>query len=224
MTTRLYRRPLRRISKFLRRQVRTKKMRKRLLVAGLVVAIVSLGMVQKLTKPLSIDPVVYTPLLDLVAKGESGGNYNAYFGNSKNTAIHFTSMTVDEVLEWQSKYAQNGNVSNAVGKYQIIQPTLAEFVGKLNIDKNEKFDKSLQDKIAVALLERRGAVAYVSKKMSREQFAANLAMEWAALPKITGSNPHESYYAADGINKSSVSVDEMNNVLGILQKTVNEKL
>lgn len=221
MTKRLYKQLQRGASKFLRRQVRTKKARKRLLIAVVLMGVLSLGMVQKLTKPFSVDPTAYTPLLDLVAKGESGGNYNAYFGHPKNTEIRFTDMTIDEVLQWQSEYASKGSISNAVGKYQIIQPTLTEFVGKLGIDKNEKFDKPLQDQIAIALLERRGVVAFVGKKLSREQFAANLAMEWAALPRTIGPNPHESYYAADGINKSSVSVDEMNTVLGVLQDTVN---
>lgn len=213
-----------RLARFLRRQVRTKKARKRLLVGAAVVIVLSLVMAQKITKPFGIDATAYAPLLDLVAKGESGGNYNAYFGNAHNDTIKFTDMTLGEVLEWQTEYVAKGNVSNAVGKYQIVQPTLQEFARKLNIDTNTKFDKATQDRVAIALLERRGSVAYASNKLTREQFAANLAMEWAALPKMTGPDAHQSYYAGDGINKSSVSVDEVNTVLGIFQKTANPKL
>lgn len=47
------------------------------------------------------------------------------------------------------------------------------------------------------------------KKISREQFAANLAMEWAALPRIIGGNPTQSYYAGDGLNKARISTGEV---------------
>lgn len=177
-------------------------------------------MIYRLAKQDTIDPAVYMPLLNTIAKGESSGNYNAYFGNSANTSIRFTDMTVSDVLQWQEDYARQGNVSNAVGKYQIIRPTLIGLVNQLKIDQNEKFNEALQDKMAIALLERRGAVEYVNKKLTREQFAANLAKEWAALPKITEPNPHYSYYSADGVNKSRITIDEVYGALGGLQSSV----
>lgn len=171
----------------------------------------------------SISPAAYTPLLDTIARGESGGNYNAYFGSPANTKIRFTDMTVSEVLEWQDKYVAEGSVSNAVGKYQIIKPTLLGLIDQLSVDVSEKFDEALQDRLAIALLERRGSLAYVSNKLTREQFATNLAMEWAALPKASGPNPHESYYAADGINASNITVDEVYNALDALQDSVKKE-
>lgn len=165
----------------------------------------------------SIDSTAYTPLLNTIAKGESGGNYNAYFGNPKNTEIRFTDMTVGEVMRWQAEHVGKGNISSAVGKYQIINTTLSELVAKLGIGHDEKFDEALQDRLAIALLERRGSVEYANKKLSREQFAANIAMEWAALPKAVGSNPQASYYAGDGINKSNIEVDEVLKVLDDFQ-------
>lgn len=173
--------------------------------------------------PKRIDPAAYAPLLDTIAKGESGGNYNAYFGNPGNTEIRFTSMSVNDVLNWQSDHIAKGNVSNAVGKYQIIQPTLEELVNKLHIDRDQKFDPTLQDELAIALLERRGSIEYVHKKISSEQFAANIAMEWAALPKATGTNPHESYYGSDGINKSTITVAEIYNALGSFLHTASDR-
>lgn len=164
-----------------------------------------------------ISHAAYKPLLDTIAKGESSGNYNAHFGNSKNTKIRFTAMSISEVLDWQTRYVQKGNVSNAVGKYQIIQPTLEGLIREMNIDPADKFDESMQDKMAIALLERRGSIEFVSKKLSREQFAHNLAKEWAALPKIIGANPHESYYADDGVNQSTVSIGEIYAALNTLQ-------
>lgn len=193
-----------------------------LLVGG--VAVLSFIMTDKLNKPSQIDPAAYAPLLATIAKGESGGNYNAHFGNPSNTSIRFTDMTVGEVLQWQEDHVRQGSVSNAVGKYQIIRPTLVGLVDQLKVDQNEKFDEALQDRLAIALLERRGAEAYVNSKLTREQFAANLAMEWAALPKVNGSDPSESYYAADGINKSNVTIDEVFTALGMLHNSAQANL
>jgi muramidase (phage lysozyme) len=164
----------------------------------------------------TIDPAKYAPLLNTIAKGESNGNYDAYFGQASNTTIRFTDMSVKEVLQWQQDYVKQGNPSSAVGKYQIIRPTLAGLVKELDIDSGAKFDEALQDRMAIALLERRGSEDYVGKKLTREQFAANLAKEWAALPKIIGANPEQSYYAGDGINKVQITIAEVYKALATL--------
>jgi muramidase (phage lysozyme) len=122
------------------------------------------------------------------------------------------------VLKWQEEYVRNGSVSSAVGKYQIIRPTLLGLVKQLEIDTSQRFDETLQDRMAIALLERRGAQAFVEKKMTREQFAASLAKEWAALPKVEGENPTQSYYAGDGINKALIGVDEVFQALAPLEQ------
>jgi muramidase (phage lysozyme) len=118
-------------------------------------------------------------------------------------------MSVKEVMQWQSDYVRQGNASSAVGKYQIISTTLAGLVRELGLDADQKFDAAMQDRLAIALLERRGAEDYVNKALSRDDFAASLAKEWAALPKVVGENSNDSYYASDGLNKSLVSVDEV---------------
>lgn len=148
-------------------------------------------------------------LLNTIAKVESRHNYNAYFGNPNNTSIQFTEMTVNEVMTWQKQFIEQGSPSSAVGRYQFIDSTLLGLVRELKIDKNAKFDATLQDKLAVALLERRGIREYVENKISREEFAHSLSKEWAALPKVIGENPEQSYYAGDGLNKAQVSVDEV---------------
>jgi len=158
---------------------------------------------------LSVDPATYAQLLRLVAKVESKENYNAYFGNVGNSTVNFISMPIAEVMKWQSEYVSQGNPSSAVGKYQIISTTLTGLVDELNVDTNQSFDQAMQDKMAVALIERRGAEAYANGELTREEFAANLAKEWAALPRVIGENSDASYYASDGLNKSLVSVDEV---------------
>jgi len=168
--------------------------------------------------PVKIDPTAYTPLLATIAKGESNGNYNAYFGNAANATLRFTEMPVGQVLQWQEEYVRQGSPSSAVGKYQIIRPTLAGLVQQLGVDAEARFDEAMQDRMAIALLERRGAHAYIEKALSREAFAANLAKEWAALPKGAGPDAAESYYAHDGINKSRVTLDEIYAALAAFEK------
>ncbi|CAN5655969.1 hypothetical protein BH23PAT1_BH23PAT1_3090 [soil metagenome] len=148
-------------------------------------------------------------LLDTIAKGESNGNYNAYYGNVRNTDPEFTAMTVGEVLAWQSDFVKKGSPSSAVGKYQFIRPTLHSLVDELKIDQTARFDENLQDTLAVALLKRRGIDDYAKGNISREKFANNLSKEWAALPKVIGDKPNESYYAGDGQNKERVTVEEV---------------
>lgn len=166
---------------------------------------------------LSVDPTSYQSLLQLIAKAESNGNYNAYFGNAGNTSIDFTKMSIAEVQKWQEEYVRSGKASSAVGRYQIINTTLAGLVRQLKIDTVQPFDQALQDRLAITLLERRGAERYINKEITREQFAAELAKEWAALPRMTGPNPGDSYYASDGLNKSRVSVDEILRAIDPLQ-------
>lgn len=151
-----------------------------------------------------ISPTAYAPLLNVIAKGESHGNYNAYFGNVSNSEIIFTDMTLGEVLEWQAEYVSRGNPSNAVGRYQFIQPTLEKLINKLNLNLDVKFSAQLQDRLAIALIEERGAVAFVNHKLSIKDFLHNLAKEWAALPRIYGDTPEASYYEGDGLNHSRV--------------------
>jgi muramidase (phage lysozyme) len=158
---------------------------------------------------LSANPESYQPLLSLIANAESSGNYNAYYGNPRNDSVRFTDMSVAEVLQWQKEFVAQGNPSSAVGRYQIINTTLTGLVDELGIEPAQKFDPPTQDKMAIALLERRGAEAYVNNELSQEEFAANLAKEWAALPKVVGDNPDQSYYAGDGLNKSHVEPNEV---------------
>ncbi|MCA9339763.1 MAG: hypothetical protein KDA17_02520 [Candidatus Saccharibacteria bacterium] len=149
----------------------------------------------------------YTELLSTIAEGESKGNYNAYFGHAGNTSIDFTNMTVGEVLQWQHDFVAGGQPSNAVGKYQFIRPTLEGLVNELGVGRDGLFDEALQDRLAIHLLERRGVREYLRGHITREQFAHNLSMEWAALPRVIGRNPGASYYDGDGLNKAQVSID-----------------
>jgi conjugal transfer mating pair stabilization protein TraG len=160
----------------------------------------------------------YSPILDVIAQGESRGNYNAYFGNAGNMSIEFTGMTVAQVLQWQQAFLAHGQPSSAVGKYQFLRPTLLGLVQQLKIDPETTiFDEHTQDQLAVALLQRRGAQAYLGGTLSETQFASNLSMEWASLPKASGPRPQQSYYAGDSLNKSQVPLAEVYQALATMK-------
>lgn len=199
--------------KQLKRRARVLFRRKRnlviIVVASLQVITLTFLIINMNNRPTKVHPVAYQPLLSIIAKGESSGNYNAYFGNAQNKDVRLTEMTIAQVLEWQQKYVQDGSPSSAAGRYQIIRPTLESLVNQLQLDRSQKFNEAMQDRMAIALMERRGSIDYIDEKLSREQFAANIAQEWAALPKVTGPNPDQSHYAGDGLNKASISIDEI---------------
>lgn len=169
-----------------------------------VVALIGITVYGVLQTRTMINPTAYAPLLTLIAEGESRGNYNAHFGNANNQTLQFTRMSIAEVLEWQRQFVQDGYPSNAVGRYQIIRPTLVGLVEELKLDTSQPFSPTLQDKLAITLMERRGSISYIKRELSTEEFAHNLSKEWAALPQITGEHSAESYYSGDGLNKALI--------------------
>lgn len=208
------------MARSLRRYMPSRKGKRRLMQTALglvIVAAVSLGSYEHYHMNIHVDQTKYAQLLETIAKGESNGNYNAFYGDAGNTKILFTDMTIQEVLLWQEAYVRQGAASSAVGKYQFMPGTLRGLIAEQGISEQVRFDETLQDRLAIALLERRGSIEFVSKKMPKEQFAANLAKEWAALPRILGPNPEQSYYAGDGLNKVQVSIADVYRALEPLE-------
>ena len=204
--------------RFLRKQLRVFRRRPQLIpiISSIsLLTIVAIGYASNMhNQSPTVDPASYTQMLNLIGRAESNDNYNAYFGNASNTEIKFTDMSIAEVMKWQADFVAQGHASSAVGRYQIINTTLSGLVNHLALDPNQKFDSIMQDRLAIALLERRGSVDYVTGQLTPQQFAANLAREWAALPRVIGGNdPNASYYAGDGLNASRTSVDEVMNAI-----------
>ena len=149
------------------------------------------------------------PLLDFIAKPESGGDYNIVWGGIK--AQHrpkkpLVTMTIAQVLAWQDSIDAL-YPSEAAGRYQIMEDTLRGLWPEAGMTLLSLFNEPGQDKLATTLLRRRGLVAYMEGKISADDFANRLAMEWASLPVVTGPKKGRSYYAGDGLNKSHVSVE-----------------
>jgi hypothetical protein len=207
------------IKKFLRSLRRDKRSLLALAAAGLLALCAVVIHTMVMNRHSELDIASTRPLLDLIGQVESRNNYDAHFGNASNRSVIFTDMTVSDVRAWQDQFITDGSPSSAVGRYQIISTTLDSLIRDLQLTGKEKFDESLQDRMAIRLLERRGALSFVDKTLSREAFAANLAQEWASFPRIVGDRPTESYYAGDGLNKALVAPDDvLNAVEGIRKK------
>lgn len=151
----------------------------------------------------SADSGAPTQLHELVKTGESGGNYDALYGT--NSKIPLSNMTIGEVMAVQKHYTDQGSPSSAAGAYQFLRPTLASLVKSGVVSLNDKFDQDTQDKLATALMERRGLNDFKSGKMPKEQFVNNLAKEWAALPTTKG----QSFYEGDGLNHARVRLPQV---------------
>lgn len=157
------------------------------------------------------------PLLDLIARGESSGDYNKVWGGIRREdrpRRPLTSMTVGEVLAWQASI-DHKYMSEASGRYQVMEDTLRPLVGRV-VSANDLYDPDTQDKIAIHLMNRRGLADYRSGKISAEKFADKLAREWAAVGVQRRQRGHrrtvnrgQSYYSGDGLNRASIKPDEM---------------
>ena len=148
-------------------------------------------------------------LMDLIGGKESSNDYNVAYGGTKDK---FTDMTVDEILDWQKNYVKQGSPSSAVGRYQIITKTLKDLKKNLGLKGDEKFDEDLQDRMFMSLLERRGYGDWTQGNLTDEQFADQLAKEWASLPVMATGR---SYYDKDGLNKALISPEAVLQALSV---------
>lgn len=158
-------------------------------------------------------------LLDLLALRESGGSYTIVYGGKH---LPLTTMTIGQVLAAQAKM----KVSSACGRYQIIQATLRMLVRQLGLSNDALFDEAMQDRLAERLVRNRGLDRFLASTLSAEDFANNLAKEWASLPVVTPiKGPHrqlkpgQSYYAGDGLNKAFHKPEDVLRVLNRMKGT-----
>lgn len=140
-------------------------------------------------------------LLNYIGQKEAQGKYDMLVGNKSHSPL--TSMTVAEVMKFQDNMISGRgptgkHESTAVGKYQIIQETLAGLIRNGIIKPGDIFNSSTQDRAAIALLKEKGMDAYVSGKMSKEQFADRVARVWASMPLASG----QSHAQGVGSNKA----------------------
>ena len=154
-------------------------------------------------------------LLDVIARYESGGDYNIVYGGSRiQPPRPITQMTVQEVRNWQDQSVAAGSKSSAVGKYQIIRKTMDQIIAGGALRRSELFGPAAQDRAAMFLLNRRGLSQYQNGQISETTFAQRLSQEWASLPAATqdrNGNPAQgqSYYAGDGLNRAHIDLQSV---------------
>lgn len=167
----------------------------------------------------------YIQKFESVGAATSQGVQSAYqvvYGGIAATdrpAKALTSMTVAEVLAWQDSIDARYS-SEAAGAYQVMEDTLRGLVDSGQIDPDAVFNEATQDHVAELLMERRGLSKFVAGEISAEDFADNLAREWASFPVVRdqqGAKRYvergQSYYAGDGLNKAHADPDEFLSVV-----------
>lgn len=147
-------------------------------------------------------------LLELIGRGESGGNYNKLVGGK---TADLTNMTIAQVLEFQKNMTEaNGFASTAVGKYQMISSTLLAQARDAGLDlQKTKFDQKTQDLLAMQLVREAGY-----GKKDTATVMKNLAGTWASLPMdMSGRGRY------DGFNTNKATIDPRELVSAIADRT-----
>ena len=162
------------------------------------------------------------PILDLIGANESDAaaaaqgvrdGYGVVWSGirKEDRPRDLTALTVSRVLWWQDAI-DSRYMSEAAGRFQIMEDTLRG----LRYDPNALFDKATQDALGLQLLDRRGWDRCEAGTLSPEDFADQLAREWASLPVVRDQKGAsrtlkrgQSYYAGDGLNKAHASPEDV---------------
>ncbi|MBK1717223.1 conjugal transfer protein TraG N-terminal domain-containing protein [Thiocystis violacea] len=143
-------------------------------------------------------------LLDLVAAPESQGNYNAWYGDARQSAVELSAMTLNAVRAHQEHLLARGNGGSAIGRYQIIPDTLDDLIRRLGLTGEERFTPAMQDRLALVLARDAGVNRWMSSRLDDADFAYNLSAIWAGLPKDASN---VSYHAGVGDNAAHIDYD-----------------
>ena len=143
-------------------------------------------------------------LLNYIGQKEAQGQYDMLVGSKQHGPL--TSMTVAEVMKFQDNMISGRgptgkHETTAVGKYQIIQETMAGLIRNGVLKPGDIFNSSTQDRAAIALLKEKGMDKYTSGKLSKDEFADRVAKIWASMPLASGKGAHDGV----GSNKAGGS-------------------
>ena len=133
----------------------------------------------------------YTPILNVIAKGEGG--YTSIAPGDENPDL--TSMTIEEASKAKGVRPNNPG-TGAIGRYQLTSPIKQAQLAGLDV-KTDLFSPENQDKIAIALIKARGITADMIIN-NPEEAGRRLAMEFAGVPVLA---PVFSKYAGRTVNR-----------------------
>ena len=148
----------------------------------------------------------YTPILNVIAKGEGG--YTSIAPGDENPDL--TSMTIEEASKAKGVRPNKGG-TGAIGRYQLTDPIKQAQLAGLDV-KTDLFSPENQDKIAIALIKARGITADMIIN-NPEEAGRRLAMEFAGVPVLA---PVFSIYAGRTVNRGESFYKD---IMVILQKT-----
>lgn len=160
-------------------------------------------------------------ILDFIASKEAPAGYGTIYGNKQGKLTKpITSMTLDELIANQAGFTKAFG-SSASGRYQFMRATLQGLKTEQKLTGGELFTPDLQDRLAFALLKRRGYAAFIAGTLSRTAFGDQIAMEWASFPVLSASRKGahrtvtrgQTYYAGDGLNKVLIHPEAVEYVL-----------
>ena len=114
---------------------------------------------------------------------------------------------------------QEGRASSVAGAYQIKHSTLLSLVKELGLTGDEKFDKAMQDRLAVALLNRRDYDDYLAGGITTRRMVRNLSGEWASFPE---GPSNESRYS-DRNNKALIGYKPTHDILQYVRSEFQEQ-
>lgn len=160
--------------------------------------------------------VYNSPLLEMIGKHESAGDYNRVYvppkmpGYGSVRRADLSNMTVNEVLDWQRNWTNEqrkagipaDQCSSAAGKYQFIRATLEGTAKQMGLTGKEKFTPELQDRLAMQQLKNAGYDKYMAGRTADQTFLNKVAGVWSSIPQSNGRSAH----AGIGVNAAGTSV------------------
>lgn len=154
----------------------------------------------------------WTPLLEIIAQAEArDGSYDSIYPNSIKPGL--SQMTIGEADAWQARTASQRG-SAAAGRYQFMN--IKAQAAAAGIGENELFSPENQDKMAIALIEKKRKVTLDMLRNDPTEAARRLSMEWAGLPVLEQTkgakrtvSRGQSFFSGDGRNKANVTPDQL---------------
>lgn len=139
-------------------------------------------------------------ILSLIGFAEAGKlQYNAVHMSAKRrTPKRPTEMTLGEIFHWIRK---TPGQQHAIGRYQFIPSTLVMLTDRAGVPNSLVFNRALQDKLGIMLLNDAGYQSFLNGGMTLTKFMDNLAWIWAGLPLRNG----KSAYRGVAGNRATIS-------------------
>jgi hypothetical protein len=158
------------------------------------------------TPPATVEGGKWGPVLDLIAREESGGNYEAMAPGT--TLPGATKMTIAQVAS---------KATGAVGKWQNLPQYLIGRAKAVGLDPSKDlYNEDNQRKIAEYLIgPGQGGVSVDLAKSDPKKAMFKLSKVWAAIPK---DDSGVSYYAGVGNNAAHIKPKEMYDAFAKMEK------